>query len=39
MGAVRAVILALSLLWSFAASAEVAVPPLNRGVRLLRYRW
>jgi uncharacterized protein len=32
MGAVRAVILALSLLWSFAASAEVAVPPLNRPV-------
>ena len=29
MGAVRAVILALSLLWSFAASAEVAVLPLN----------
>jgi uncharacterized protein len=29
MGAARAVILALSLLWSFAASAEVAVRPLN----------
>jgi uncharacterized protein len=32
MNAVRAVILALSLAWSFAASADVAVPPLNGPV-------
>jgi uncharacterized protein len=32
MGAVRAVLLALSLVWSFAASADVAVPPLNGPV-------
>jgi uncharacterized protein len=32
MGAVRAVILALSLLWSFAASADVGVPQLTGRV-------
>jgi uncharacterized protein len=32
MGAVRAVLLALSLLWSFAASADVAVPQLTGRV-------
>jgi uncharacterized protein len=32
MGAVRAVLLALSLVWSFAASADVAVPRLTGPV-------